>query len=224
MAQLARGTMKQKHDLLVEALEGRVRPHQEFILAQLLAQIAHLEQTIELFDQEIEKYCQPFETAVELVDTIPGIARRTAEIVVSEIGTDMSRFPSAEHLAAWAGLAPGNYESGGKKLSSRTRQGNRVLKAVLVQAAHALARTKTYLAAQYRRLSGRRGKKRAAVALAHSILKIAYDLISRQERYQDLGADYFNKKQPEKAKKKLIKSLEKLGYQVTVQPMTVAIT
>jgi transposase len=224
MAQLARGKMKQKSDLLVEALEGKVRPHQRFILAQLLAQIDHLEQTIELFDQEIEKYCQPFENAVELVDTIPGIARRTAEILVSEIGTDMSRFPSAEHLAAWAGLAPGNYESGGKKLSSRTRQGNRVLKAVLVQAAHAAGRTKSYLAAQYRRLTGRRGKKRAAVAVAHSILKIAYYLISRQETYQDLGADYFNQKQPEKAKKKLIKSLEKLGYQVTVQPVTVALT
>ena len=224
MAQLARGKMKHKYDLLVKALEGRVRPHQQFILAQLLAQIDHLEQTIELFDQEIENYCQPFEKAVELVDTIPGIARRSAEILVSEIGTDMSRFPSAEHLAAWAGLAPGNYESGGKKLSSGTRQGNRILKTVLVQAAHALARTKTYLAAQYRRLSGCRGKKRAAVAVAHSILKIAYYLISRQETYQDLGADYFNKKQPEKAKKKLIKSLEKLGYQVTVQAVTVELT
>ena len=144
--------------------------------------------------------------------------------MVSEIGTDMSRFPSAEHLAAWAGLAPGNNESGGKKLSGRTRQGNRILKTVLVQAAHGLARTKTYLAAQYRRLSGRRGKKRAAVAVAHSILKIAYYLISRQETYQDLGADYFDKKQPEKVKKRLIKSLEKLGYQVTVKPVTVALT
>ena len=161
---------------------------------------------------------------MELVDTIPGIARRTAEIVVSEIGTDMSRFPSAEHLAAWAGLAPGNKESGGKKLSSKTRQGNRILKTVLVQAAHGLARTKTYLAAQYWRLTGRRGKKRAAVAVAHSRLKIAYYLISRPEKYQDLGADYFDKKQPEKAKKKLIQRLEKLGYQVTVQPVSVALT
>lgn len=127
-------------------------------------------------------------------------------------------------MAAWAGLAPGNYESGGKKLSSQTRQGNQILKMVLVQAAHALARTKTYLAAQFRRLSGRRGKKRAAVAVAHSILKIAYYLISRQETYQDLEADYFQQKQPEKAKKKLIKSLEKLGYQVTVKPVAVVVS
>lgn len=134
MADLAKGTMRKKHDLLVQALEGRVRPHQRFILAQLLCQIDSIDKTIECFDQQIEEYCYPFEQAVELVDTIPGIARRTAEIIVSvrgasrafSIGSDMSRFPSAEHLAAWAGLAPGNYESGGKKLSSSTRKGNRV--------------------------------------------------------------------------------------------------
>ncbi len=223
MADLAKGTMRKKHDLLIQALEGRVRPHQRFILAQLLCQIDSIDETIECFDQQIEQYCRPFEQAVELVDTIPGIARRTAEIIVSEIGIDMSRFPSAQHLAAWAGLAPGNYESGGKKLSTGTRQGNRALRTILVQAAHALARTKTYLAAQYRRISGRRGKKRAAVAVAHSILTIAYHLISRQEPYKDLGADYFDKQRPESVKKRLIKRLEKLGYQVSVEPIPVAI-
>ncbi|OUL25420.1 IS110 family transposase [Nostoc sp. RF31YmG] len=222
MAGLAKGTMTKKHDLLVSALEGRVRPHQKFILAQLLAQIDSIDSSIELFDQQIEEYCHPFEAAVELVDTIPGIARRTAEIIVSEIGTDMSRFPSAEHLAAWAGVAPGNYESGGKKLSDSTRKGNRVLRTILVQAAHALARTKTYLAAQFRRLAARRGKQRAAVAVAHSILVIAYHLISRQEPYKDLGADYFDKQRPESVKKRLIKSLEKLGYQVNLEPVPVA--
>jgi hypothetical protein len=126
-------------------------------------------------------------------------------------------------LAAWAGLAPGNYESGGKKLSTETRKGNRVLRTILVQAAHALARTKTYLAAQFRRIAARRGKKRAAVAVAHSILTIAYHLISRQETYKDLGVDYFDKKRPESVKKRLIKRLEKLGYQVTVEPAPVAI-
>jgi len=223
MAGLAKGTMTRKHDLLVCALEGRVRPHQKFILAQLLAQIDSIDSTIALFDQQIEEYCRPFDQAIELVDTIPGIARRTAEIIVSEIGTDMSRFPSAEHLAAWAGVAPGNYESGGKKLSDSTRKGNRVLRTILVQAAHALARTKTYLAAQFRRLAARRGKKRAAVAVAHSILVIAYHLIYRQEPYKDLGADYFDKQQPESVKKRLIKRLEKLGYQVTVQSVEVAV-
>lgn len=219
MADLAKGTMRDKREFLIQALEGRVRPSQQFILAQLLAQIESIDQTITLFDQKIEDYCLPFQKAIELVDTIPGIARRTAEIIVSEIGTDMSRFPTAEHLAAWAGVAPGNYESGGKTLSSRTRQGNRTLRAILVQAAHGLSRTPTYLAAQYRRLAARRGKKRAAVAVAHSILVIAYHLISRQEPYKDLGADYFDQQRPEYMKRRLIKRLEKLGYQVTVEPV-----
>lgn len=223
MANLAKGTMRKKHDLLIQALEGRVRPHQRFILAQLLCQIDSIDETIQCFDQQIEEYCRPFEQAVELVDTIPGIARRTAEIIVSEIGIDMSRFPSAQHLAAWAGVAPGNYESAGKTLSTSTRKGNRSLRTILVQAAHALAHTKTYLAAQFRRISGRRGKKRAAVAVAHSILTIAYHLISRQEPYKDLGADYFDKQRPESVKKRLIKRLEKLGYQVSVEPVPVAI-
>lgn len=223
MAQLAKGTMREKRELLVQALSGQVRPHQRFILAQLLAQIDSIDQTVQLFDQQIEEYCHPFEQAVELVDTIPGIARRTAEMIVAEIGTHMSRFPSAEHLAAWAGLAPGNYESGGKKLSTGTRKGNRVLRTALVQAAHALTRTKTYLAAQFRRISARRGKKRAAVAVAHSILVIAYHLISRQETYKDLGADYFDKQRPESLKKRLIKRLEKLGYHVCVEPTPVVV-
>ena len=221
MAELAQGTLRQKQDLLVEALEGRVRPHHKFILAQLLGIIDGIDETISQFDREIEDYCRPFAEAVELVDTIPGVARRTAEIIVSEIGTDMSRFPSAEHLAAWAGLAPGNYESGGKILSASTRKGNRFLRTILVQSAHALARTKTYLAAQYRRLSARRGKKRAAVAVAHSILVIAYHLISRHEPYRDLGDDYFDQKRPESVKKRLVKRLEKLGYQVNLEPIPV---
>ncbi|MBD6621051.1 IS110 family transposase [Komarekiella sp. 'clone 1'] len=223
MADLAKGTMRKKHDLLIQALLGRVRPHQRFILAQLLCQIDSVDETIQCFDQQIEEYCRPFEQAVELVDTIPGIARRTAEIIVSEIGIDMSRFPSAQHLAAWAGVAPGNYESGGKTLSTSTRKGNRSLRTILVQAAHALAHTKTYLAAQFRRISGRRGKKRAAVAVAHSILTIAYHLISCQEPYKDLGVDYFDKQRPESVKKRLIKRLEKLGYQVSVEPVPAAI-
>ena len=144
VAALGQGTLRQKQDLLVEALSGRVRPHQQFILAQLLSLIDSIDETIAQLDQEIEEYCRPFAEAVELVDTMTGVARRTAEIIVAEIGTDMSRFPSAEHLAAWAGLAPGNYESGGKTLSASTRKGNRVLWTILVQSVHALARTKTY--------------------------------------------------------------------------------
>lgn len=217
MASFARGRMRHKHDQLVLALEGRVRPHQRFILAELLCQIDSIDATIERFNHQIEEFCRPFETAVELLDTIPGIARQSAEMIVAEIGTDMSRFPSAAHLAAWAGLAPGNCESAGKQLSTTTRKGNRVLRTILVQAAHALARTKTYLAAQFSRISARRGKKRAAIAVAHSILVIAYHLIERQEPYRDLGANYFERQRPEATKKRLVKRLEKLGYQVSLE-------
>jgi transposase len=222
LAELAQGQLRHKHDQLVEALSGRIRQHHRFILSQLLAQLDSLDQAVEQFERQIEEYCRPFEQAVQLLDTIPGVARQTAEVIVSEIGTDMSRFPSANHLAAWAGLAPGNHESAGKQYSGRTRQGNRVLRSALVRAAHALARTNTYLAAQFWRLTKRRGKKRAAVAVAHSILVIAYHLIQRQEIYRDLGADYFDKQRPASITKRLVKRLEKLGYQVSLQPQIAA--
>lgn len=216
MAELASKRLKEKRSQLIQALEGKVRPHQRFILAELLCNIDAIDETIERFNQQIKEYCSPFEQAVELLDTIPGVARPTAELIVGEIGTDMSRFPSAEHLSAWAGLAPGNCESAGKRLSSKIRKGNNNLRVGLVQAAHAATRTKGYLASQYRRIAARRGKKRAIIAVAHSILKIAYYLILRQEAYQDLGGDYFEQQKPEATKKRLVKRLEKLGYQVSL--------
>jgi len=153
----------------------------------------------------------------ELLDTIPGIGRQTAEMIVSEIGADMSRFPSAAHLAAWAGLAPGNYESAGKRLSGKTRKGNQTLRSGLMQSAHVASRSRTYLAAQYRRIASRRGKKRATMAVAHSILIIAYYVIQRQEPYRELGANYFDQQRPETTTKRLVKRLENLGYQVSLQ-------
>jgi transposase len=223
MADLAVGRMRTKQEQLTQALVGRIRPQQQFILGQLLSQVESIDQVIKQFDTQIDEYCRPFEAAIELLDTIPGVARTAAEVIVCEIGTDMSRFKSAAHLAAWAGLAPGNCESAGKRLSSFTRQGNRNLRTTLVQAAHAAARTNTYLAAQFRRLSARRGAKRAAVAVAHSILVIAYHLILRQEPYSELGASYFERhEKPELKKKRLIKQLEKLGYQVNLTEIAVA--
>jgi transposase len=156
---------------------------------------------------------------VERLDTIPGIARRAAEVIVAEIGIDMSRFPSAAHLASWAGLVPGNHESAGKQRSGRTRKGNQTLRTLLIQVAYAAGRTQTYLGAQFRRLAARRGRKRAAVAVGHSILVIAYHLIQRGEVYQDLGAHYFESQPPEKTKQHLVKRLQQLGYQVTLQPL-----
>ncbi len=223
MAELAKGRLREKRDQLGKALEGHVKAHHQFVLAELLCQIDSLDESIARFDQEIEKYCRPFEEAVKLLDTIPGIARRSAEVIVSEIGTDMSRFPTADHLAAWAGVAPGNNESAGKRYSGKTRQGNKALNTVLVQAAHAASHTRnTYLAAQYHRLASRRGKKRAIVAVAHSILVISYHLIQRNEPYHDLGSDYFDKRRPEASAKRLMKRLEHLGYDVShIQPVPV---
>jgi transposase len=216
MAELAKGKLRQKRELLDRALAGRVKPHHRFVLSELLCQIDSLDETIARFDAEIEKYSRPFEEAVELLDTIPGVARRTAEVIVSEIGKDMGRFPTADHLAAWAGVAPGNNESAGKRYSGTVRKGDRALKVALVQAAHAASRTRnTYLSAQYHRLAGRRGKKRAILAVAHSILVITYHLIQRNEPYRDLGGDYFDKQRPEATAQRLMKRLQRLGYDVS---------
>jgi transposase len=225
MAELSKGKLRNKREELSRALEGRVKHHHRFVLTELLSQIDSLEETIARFDQEIVEYCRPFEEAVALLDTIPGVARQTAENIVAEIGTDMSRFPSANHLASWAGVAPGNNESAGKKRSGRTRQGNKPLGVVLNQAAHAAAHTKdTYLSAQYHRLAGRRGKKRALVAVAHSILVISYFMIKRHVPYCDLGSDFFDKRRPETTAKKLVSRLEHLGYQVSLQQLSIPVS
>lgn len=223
MAELAKGRLREKREQLAKALTGRVKPHHCFVLTELLGQIDSLEETIGRFDEQIEAYCRPFEEAVVLLDTIPGVARQTAEIIVSEIGIDMNQFPTAGHLAAWAGVAPGNNQSGGKRRRAKTRKGNKALGAALNQAAHAAARTKdTYLSAQYHRLARRIGRNKATMAVAHSILVIAYHLIKRQEPYRELGGDYFDKRRPEATAKHLIKRLEKLGYQVSLQPQAVS--
>jgi transposase len=218
LADLAKGRLRSKRDQLANALDGRIKPHHRFVLTELLCQIDGLDDTVARFDAQIQAIYGPFEAAAGLLDTIPGVARRTAEMIVAEIGTDMSRFPSADHLASWAGVAPGNHESAGKRASGKTRKGNRFLRTSLVQAAHAAARTRgTYLSAQYRRLATRRGKKRAILAVAHSILVMAYYMIQRQEPYRDAGADFFDRLQPEDTARRLVKRLESLGYHVTLQ-------
>src|SRR5258708_3724527 len=150
MAELAKGRLRSKRDALATALEGRVKPHHRFVLTELLCQIDSLDETLARFDEQIEAACRPFEEAVEVVDSIPGISRQTAQGIVSEIGVDMSRFETARHIAAWAGVAPGNNESAGKRRSGKTRQGNQALGVLLNQAAHAAAHTKvTYLSPPY---------------------------------------------------------------------------
>jgi transposase len=224
MAGLAKGRMREKREQLAKAMEGLVKPHHRFVLTELLCQIDSLDESIVRFDEQIQEYCHPFEEAVELLDTIPGIARETAEIIIAEIGTDMSRFPSANHLASWAGVAPGNNESAGKRRSGRTTQGNHALGVALNHAANAASHTKnTYLAAQYHRLATRRGKKKAIVALEHSILIIAYHIIQRKEPFHELGGDYFDKRRPEATAQRLVKRLEHLGFQVSLQQAPVAV-
>lgn len=220
MAQLAKGRLREKREALAQALDGRVKPHHRFVLTEWLCQIDSLDETLSRFDEQIEAASRPFEDAISVVDTIPGISRHTAEGIVAEIGVDMSRFETARHIAAWAGVAPGNNESAGTHRPGKTRRGYRHLGTLLNQAAHAAARTKgSYLSAQYQRLAPRIGKKKAIVAVEHSILIIAYPLIQRHEPYHDLGADYFDKRRPEATATRLVKRLEKLGYQVSLQPV-----
>ena len=220
MAELAKGRLRSKREELGNALEGRVKAHHRFILRELLDQIKGLDSSISRFDQEIESMCLPFEEAITHLDTIPGVGKMAAQQIVSEIGVDLANhFPTSGHLCAWAGVAPGNHQSGGKVLSRRTRQGNHSLKRVLIEAAQAAARVKDcYLSAQYHRLVGRRGKKRAIVAVAHSILTIAYQLIVRKEDYKELGGDYFDKRQPLKTVQTLVSRLGHLGYEVQLSP------
>jgi transposase len=219
MADLSRGQLRDKQEELAKALEGRVQAHHRFILKELLCQIGNLDDTVERFDKEIEERCREFAKDVDNLDTIPGVNRATAEVILAEIGTDMSRFPSAHHLASWAGVAPGNNESAGKRQSGKTRKGNKVLRATLNQAAHAAARTKnTYLSAQYHRLAARRGRKKAIMAVAHSILVAAYHIIKDKEPYKDLGGNFFDKLNSVATAKRLVKRLRALGYAVFVAP------
>jgi transposase len=218
LAELATGRLRSTRDQLAHALAGRVTPHPRCVLTELWYQIESLNETIARVDAPIQAICGPFEEAVDLLATIPGLARRTAERLVAEIGTEMTRFPSADHLASWAGVAPGNHESAGKRTSGKARKGKRFWRTPLVQAAHAAARTKgTDLSAHYRRLAAKRGKKRAILAVAPSILVMAYDMIQRREPYRDAGADFFDRLQPEDTARRLVKRLQSLGYHVSLQ-------
>lgn len=225
LAQLAKGRLRAKLPQLERALQGRMRESHRLLLRLHLEHIDDLTGKIEQLNEEIERRLDPFdqEAAVQRLDGIPGVGVEVAQVIVAELGVDMSRFPSAAHAASWAGLAPGKQESAGKNYSAKIPAGNRHLKTALVQAAHAAGRTKdTYLAAQYRRLAARRGKKRAAVAVAHSILVIAYHMLRDGTEYCDLGGDYFDKRNQDHLQRRLVKRLESLGLKVTVEPTAAA--
>jgi transposase len=219
LAGLAKGKLRQKRGELEQALLGSVQAHHRIILQQLLDLVDSMDKSISALDAEIEESCAPFTAAVARLDKITGIGVPTAQMVLSEIGTDMSKFPSDRHLCAWAGLAPGNYESAGKRKSGKTRKGNQSLRSGLVQSAQAAARSKNnYMSALYARIVPRRGHKRAVIAVAHAILKVIYHMIKNETEYNELGADYFDKLNPKRSANRLIKRLQDLGYTVT-KPM-----
>lgn len=218
LANLARGRMKNKKEELMRALHGLIGPHQKLLLAAQLEHIDFLDQQIARLDQEIAERMRPFEEDLELLDTIPGVGRRAAEEILAETGTDMNRFPTAAHLASWAGMSPGNNKSAGKNKSGRTTQGNKSLRSTLVNVAHAAARTKdTYLSARYHRIAARRGSNRAAVAVGHTILVIVYHILKNGQPYKELGANYLDRCKKEAIVKQAIKKLETLGYKVSVE-------
>jgi transposase len=219
LAQFAQGRLREKIPQLERALVGRVGPHQRFLVAEQVAHIDYLDAAMARVSAEIAERVRPDEDAITRLDTIPGVGRSVAEALVAEIGADVGRFPTAKHLASWAGMCPGNHESGGKRRSGATRKGSPWLRACLVQAAHAAARTKgTYLAAQYRRLAARRGRAKAAVAVAHSILVIAYHVLLDGTVYGDLGGNYFDQRDRQAVERRLVHRLQGLGYTGSLIP------
>lgn len=220
LAEMAKGRMRAKIPELRDALAGRFNAHHALLCRAMLARIDQADATIDELTQQIEKLLDPHEAAVRLLVGIPGVSYRSAQVILAEIGTDMSRFPTAGHLASWAGMCPGNNESAGKHRSGRTRHGSKWLRIALVEAGQAAGRSKdTYLAAHYARIRGRRGPGRAAVAVGHSILVIAWHLLSTGETYTDLGGDYFDKRRTSAAyQKRLVAQLEAMGHRVTLEP------
>lgn len=218
LSELAQGRLKNKKAELQRALNGLIGNHQKLMLAAQLRHIDYLDEEIGRLDEEIKRRMLPFEEDLELLDTIPGVARRTAETIAAEIGTNMDQFPSAAHLCSWAGLCPGQNESAGKRKSGKTRKGNNKLRSALVEAARAAGRTKnTYLSSQYHRIAARRGANRAAVAVAHSILMIAYYILKRRQPYIELGPTYYEERKRDTIIRQSIKKLESLGLKVTVE-------
>lgn len=217
LADLALGSLKKKKDDLIKALNGLMGKHQRMILSAQFQHIQYLELLVDELDREVEKRLRPFEKEVELLDGIPGVGRQTAELILAEIGVDMNRFPTEHHLAAWAGLAPGNNQSAGKRGYQRTRKGNKFLRSALVESARALASKKdTFLADKYHRIAARRGSKRASVAIAHKILMSAYYILKYKQPYKELGSTYLDDRQKELIAHKAVQRLEKLGFEVTI--------
>lgn len=218
LADLARGRLRKKLPDLQRALQGRFRPHHAFLLEQILAKIDYLDETIERIGAELDRRLVPFEPMLTALDTIPGIDRIGAISIVAETGGDMQRFPTAAHLCSWGAMCPGQNESAGKRRSGKTRKGNRYLRATLIQAGLGAIHSKgTALQARYHRVKRHRGHKKAVVAVGHQILEIAYFIMRDGVTYEELGADYFDRRHAERAVRRHVRQLEALGYRVTIE-------
>ena len=223
LAELAKGALRKKIPALREALQGRFTGHHALLVGQMLAQIDFLDETITTLSERIEELTRPFSRELELLDTIPGVDKRAAEMILAEIGPDMSRFPTDAHLASWAGMCPGQRESGGKKHSAATRKGSKWLRGTLTECAKGIVRTKgTYLSARYHRIKSRRGHAKATIATGHKILTAAYHVLNQGVPYNELGEEFFYRRDTENTeryRRRLIHQLERLGHKVTLEPL-----
>lgn len=219
LADLARGRLRAKLPALQQALTGRFRPHQAFLVTAILAKIDFLEEAIERLTTEIDRHVAPFEPVLARLTTIPGVARTNAITILAETTGDMTRFATAAHLCSWAAMCPGQEESAGKRRSGKTREANRYLRGALVEAGWATTRARgTALQARYYRVKRHRGHKKAVVAVGHQILEIAYYVMRDDVTYRELGADYFERRDRDRTTRRHVKQLEALGYQVTLEP------
>lgn len=223
LAELAKGALRKKIPALREALQGRFTDHHALLIGQMLAQIDFLDEAIQTLSARVEEITRPFSRQIDLLDSIPGVDRRAAEMLLAEIGPDMSRFPTAGHLASWGGMCPGQRESGGKKRSAATRKGSKWLRGTLTECSKAIVRTKgTYLSARYHRIKSRRGHAKATVATGHKILTAAYHVLSQDVAYHELGEEFFYRRDTqstERYQRRLIRQLERLGHKVTLEPI-----
>jgi transposase len=219
LAELARGRLRNKLPALREALRGRCSAHHALLVRLALDHIKQLERSITALDAEVDRVIGPFAQARDRLDTITGVGKRAAECMIAEIGVDMSVFPTAAHLASWAGRCPGNNVTGGRRRSGRTTKGNVWLGEILIECAWAAARCRdTYLAAQFWRLARRIGKKKAALAVGHSILVIAWHLLANDCDDAELGGDFFVRRDSDRARQRAVAQLQALGYHVTLEP------
>jgi transposase len=219
LADLARGTLRKKLPALRQALAGRFRPHHAFMVSQHLGHLDYLDEAISALSGRIEEALHPFGVEQRRLDSIPGVAQRTTEVFIAEAGVDMRQFPTAQHFASWVGFSPGQNESAGKRKSARTRPGNRWLRTAFIEAASLAARNPhTAFGARYRRIARHRGHKKAVVAVARAMLVTAYHLLDRGLDYHEPGADYFDRRHGDRARRQAVRALERQGYRVTLEP------